>query len=63
MALRDAGHEVILLSPPGPYGAKLQSLGLEWHAAPMDRRSLNPLREIKLLRWLTQFMLAHEALH
>lgn len=60
LALRDAGHEVILLSPPGPYGAKLQSLGLEWHAAPMDRRSLNPLREIKLLRWLTQFMRAQQ---
>lgn len=60
LALRDAGHEVILLAPPGPYGAKLQSLGLEWHAAPMDRRSLNPLREIKLLRWLTQFMRAQQ---
>lgn len=60
LALRDAGHEVILLSPPGPYGAKLQSLGLEWHAAPMDRRSLNPLRELKLLRWLTQFMRAQQ---
>lgn len=60
LALRDAGHEVILLSPSGPYGAKLQSLGLEWHAAPMDRRSLNPLRELQLLRWLTKFMRAQQ---
>lgn len=60
LALRDAGHEVILLSPSGPYGAKLQSLGLEWHAAPMDRRSLNPLRELQLLRWLTKFMCAQQ---
>lgn len=56
LALRDAGHEVILLSPPGPYGAKLQALGLPWHPAPMDRRSLNPLREAALVMWLSRFM-------
>ncbi len=45
LALRDAGHDVLLLSPDGPYGEKLRSLGLRWHPLPMDRRSLNPLRE------------------
>lgn len=49
LALRDAGHEVLLLSPPGNYGAKLQALGLRWQPLPMDRRSLNPLREALLL--------------
>ena len=49
---RDAGHEVLLLSPPGPYGEKLRSMGFRWIPAPMDRRSLNPLREMALLIWL-----------
>ena len=51
-ALRDAGHEVILVSPPGPYGEKLRALGFRWIPAPMRRRSLNPLRELALVRWL-----------
>lgn len=54
LALRDAGHDVLLLSPPGEYGAKLQALGLRWQPAPMDRRSLNPLGELKLLLWLVR---------
>ena len=45
LALREAGHEVLLLSPPGEYGARLRALGLRWEPVPMDRRSLNPLRE------------------
>lgn len=49
LALRDAGHEVLLLSPPDPYGAKLRELGFRWEAVPMRRRSLNPLREVALL--------------
>jgi glycosyltransferase involved in cell wall biosynthesis len=49
LALRDAGHEVLLISPPGPYGEKLRALGLRWQPLPMDRRSLNPLRELALL--------------
>ena len=51
-ALRDAGHEVVLVSPPGPYGAKLEALGFRWVPAPMERRSLNPLKEAALLVWL-----------
>jgi glycosyltransferase involved in cell wall biosynthesis len=53
-ALRDAGHEVLLVSPPGPYGAKLRDLGFRWLPAPMQRRSLNPLRELALVWWLRQ---------
>lgn len=49
LSLRDAGHELLLVSPPGPYGDKLRSLGLRWEPLPMDRRSLNPLREVRLL--------------
>jgi len=55
-ALQAAGHEVLLLSPPGPYGEALQRLGLEWRAAPMERLSLNPWRELRLLIWLIRFI-------
>ncbi len=57
-ALRDAGHEVLLVSPPGPYGERLRALGFRWEPAPMDRRSLNPLRESALLLWLRRLMVA-----
>ena len=56
LALRDAGHEVLLLSPPGPYAEKLQALGLRWMPVPMARRSLNPFRELALVLWLRQLM-------
>ena len=49
LTLRDAGHDVLLISPDGPYGDKLRALGLRWQPVRMDRRSLNPLREAWLL--------------
>lgn len=49
LALRDAGHDVLLVSPPGEYGERLRALGLRWEPVPMHRRSLNPLRELGLL--------------
>jgi glycosyltransferase involved in cell wall biosynthesis len=54
--LRDAGHDVLLVSPSGPYGEKLESLGFHWVPAPMQRRSLNPLRELSLIMWLRRLM-------
>ena len=56
VALRDAGHDVLLISPHGPYGEKLRELGLPWQPVPMDRRSLNPLREAALLLHLTRML-------
>lgn len=55
LALQAFGHDVLLLSPPGPYGEKLQECGLRWIPVPMSRRSLNPFREIALLLWLKDF--------
>ncbi|GAB3770583.1 glycosyltransferase family 4 protein [Ramlibacter monticola] len=55
-ALREAGHEVLLLSPPGAFGEKLRDLGYRWEAAPMMRRSLNPLRELALVQWLRRLI-------
>lgn len=59
LALKGAGHDVLLLSPPGPYGEKLQECGLRWIPVPMARRSLNPFREMTLVLWLRNF-LRHE---
>ena len=53
--LRSEGCEVVMLSPEGEWGPKLQALGFRWHAVPMNRRSLNPLREFGVLGWLTRF--------
>lgn len=55
-ALRSTGNEVILISPPGPYGEKLRELGFRWIPAPMVRRSLNPLRELALIIWLVRLL-------
>lgn len=61
LALRDAGHEVLLVSPAGPYGKKLCDLGFRWIPAPMKRRSLNPLRELVLLMWLKHLIVQEKA--
>ena len=53
-ALQEQGHEVLLISPSGEYGARLQELGFRWEALPMDRKSLNPLLELRLLAYLCQ---------
>lgn len=53
-ALRAAGAEVVLISPSGPYGARLQAEGFRWIALPMARRSLNPFRELLLLLHLAR---------
>jgi glycosyltransferase involved in cell wall biosynthesis len=47
--LRELGHEILLLSPPGDYGPRLAEMGFDWRPLPMDRRSLNPLAEVRLI--------------
>lgn len=59
-ALREAGFEVILVSPPGPYGQRLLDAGFRWIPAPMARQSLNPLRESVLLIWLVRLLLTEK---
>ena len=50
LAVQAAGHDVLLVSPPGEYGARFRELGLRWMPLPaMDRRSLNPWREVRAL--------------
>lgn len=55
-ALRTLGLDVLLVSPPGPYGERLAARGFRWLPAPMDRRSLNPFRELWLLLWLVRLL-------
>lgn len=49
LAAQTSGYEVLLVSPPGDYGERLRSIGLRWESLPMKRRSLNPVRELKVL--------------
>lgn len=52
--LQAEGHEVVMMSPPGDYGARFAALGFRWVTLPMDRASLNPLREAATLWRLTR---------
>lgn len=45
-ALRDAGHEVVLVSPPGRYAALLVEQGFRHVSFPLSRRGVNPIAEI-----------------
>jgi glycosyltransferase involved in cell wall biosynthesis len=58
LALQAAGYPPILLTPDGPYGERLRALGLDWRPVPMERRSLNPLQESRLLLWLVSLFRA-----
>ncbi len=51
-AIKAQGHDVICISPPGPYGAGLEAAGCRWLPLPMDRRSLNLWTEARLLQHL-----------
>lgn len=52
--LKDKGAEVVFLSPPGEYAPLIAAAGFRWLALPMDRRSLNIFRELKLLKKIVQ---------
>lgn len=47
--LRHDGYDVVLVSPPGVYGPKLQELGFRWLSFAFSTRSINPLRELAVL--------------
>jgi glycosyltransferase involved in cell wall biosynthesis len=49
-AVRDRGHEVIVLSEPGPLVAKVEALGLEHIPIPLRRRQPSPEVLAKLVR-------------
>jgi glycosyltransferase involved in cell wall biosynthesis len=47
--LRAKGAEVVLLSPPGDYAAKMQAEGFRWLPLPMSRKGMNPFAELQTL--------------
>jgi hypothetical protein len=47
LALRERGDEVVLVSPDGSYGPRMQDLGIRWLPFPLARRSLNPFEGIQ----------------
>ncbi len=48
-ALRDEGHEVLLLSPAGKYAQRIQDDGYAWQAFDLSRRGANPFREYQTI--------------
>ena len=54
--LREQGYEPILVSPEGPYAQRLIDLGFRWKCLPLDRRSLNPLVETRLILNLVRLL-------
>lgn len=56
--LRDLGHELVLLSPDGEFGPRLREMGFDWRPLPMDRRSLNPFAEARLVWRLSRILRA-----
>ncbi|MGD0960728.1 MAG: glycosyltransferase family 4 protein [Methylomonas sp.] len=47
--LRAQGVEVVMLSPIGPYGPKLEEAGFRWIPLNMNRQSLHPWTELMLI--------------
>jgi hypothetical protein len=56
LQLKQQGHEVVMVSPPGEFGVRFAVHGLRWVQLAMDRASLNPLREAATLRQLTRVL-------
>lgn len=54
--LKAEGHEVVMISPPGEFGARFVEYGFRWIRLSMDRASLNPARELLTLRELARVL-------
>jgi glycosyltransferase involved in cell wall biosynthesis len=56
LELQRRGVEVLLVSPDGPYGSRLRAHGLRWIVAPLRRRSLDPINELRTIIWLWRLL-------
>lgn len=56
LRLKEQGHDVVMLSPPGEFGQRFAEHDLRWIRLAMDRASLNPLREAATLHALTRVL-------
>jgi glycosyltransferase involved in cell wall biosynthesis len=45
-ALKQAGYQVVLMSPDGEYRGKLEQAGFRWLELPLSRRGTNPFLEL-----------------
>lgn len=52
--LRDAGHDVVLISPPGERREEIERSGFQWCPFPMSRSIFPPLREFSAVGRLTE---------
>jgi len=60
LRLKDRGAEVVMLSPPGDFGARFAEHGIRWVTLAMDRASLNPVREALTIRQLVRILRAEQ---
>ncbi|WP_404308894.1 glycosyltransferase family 4 protein [Neorhodopirellula lusitana] len=60
-AAQDQGHEVLALSPHGPFGDKINEHGIRWLPVNMDRSGINPLKELKSVWGLSRILRAEQA--
>jgi glycosyltransferase involved in cell wall biosynthesis len=56
LQLKARGDEVVMLSPPGEFGARFAEHDIRWITLAMDRASLNPAREALTLRALVRVL-------
>lgn len=56
LELKAQGHEVVMLSPPGEFGARFSGFDIRWITLDMERASLNPVREAATLRGLVRVL-------
>lgn len=56
LQLQERGVEVVMLSPPGEFGERFRNHGIRWRTLPMQRASLNPLRELWTLGHLVRLL-------
>lgn len=54
--LQSLGADVVMVSPPGDFGARFAEHGIRWLRLAMDRASLNPAREALTLRRLVHLL-------
>lgn len=45
-AVREAGFEVVVVTPPGPESVEILTAGFDFHPIPLSRRSTNPFKEV-----------------
>ncbi|HEY5158442.1 MAG TPA: glycosyltransferase family 4 protein [Anaerolineales bacterium] len=48
------GDDVVLLSPPGEYAARLKQMNFRWLEFPLERRGMNPMAELGTLARLVR---------